>query len=74
MKYKKEIHIKKIGTDKIVKRIDVTDKSPRSIDRVQDGLNRNLDHENYYTVLWDNANDTESISGDYGYDGPDQYW
>ena len=33
----------------IVKRIDVTGKSVRQIETIENGMNRNLNHEDYYT-------------------------
>jgi hypothetical protein len=35
--------------NKVVKRIDVTDKSEHQIERVEDGMNINLNHEAYFT-------------------------
>lgn len=45
----KYIEIKEFGTNKVVKRFDVTGKSERTIDRFDDGLNRQLNHEKFYT-------------------------
>jgi hypothetical protein len=46
------IAIRKYGDDKIiVKKIDVTGKSERQIERVDDGININLNHTDFYTEL-----------------------
>lgn len=43
------IEIVSYETGKPIKRYDVTGKSERMRDRVDSGINRNLDTENYYT-------------------------
>lgn len=43
------LEIRKRENDEVVKRIDVTDKSERQIDRCEMGMNINLNHEEYYT-------------------------
>lgn len=35
--------------DEVVKRIDVTNMTQRSIDTIESGMNRNLNHNDYYT-------------------------
>ena len=49
-KMNKYIEIKEFGTDKVVKRFDVTGKHDRMIDKFDDGLNINLNHDKFYTV------------------------
>lgn len=34
----------------VVRRIDVSGKSISSIDRCEEGINRNINHEDYYTI------------------------
>lgn len=46
----KYMEIKEFGTDKVVKRFDVTGKHDRMIDKFDDGLNINLNHDKFYTV------------------------
>jgi hypothetical protein len=50
--YRKSMRFKK---GQCVKRIDVTGKSDRSIDTIESGMNRNLNHDEYYTL----SNDSE---------------
>lgn len=38
-------------TGEVEKRIDVSGKSARAIDRVEDGVNRNLNHNDYSTRI-----------------------
>lgn len=44
------IEIKKCATDKTVHKIDVTGKTDEQVDKIDDGLNINLNHQKYYTV------------------------
>lgn len=47
---KKYIEIVQHGViEKVVKRIDVTSESERTIDKIETGLNINLNHESYFT-------------------------
>jgi hypothetical protein len=43
------IEIVEYETDQVVHRVDVTDKSERHAERVMDGVDRNLNHEKFYT-------------------------
>lgn len=45
------IEVVSIKGDHIVKRIDVTGRNERSIDKVEAGLNINLAHDLYYTRI-----------------------
>lgn len=44
----KYLEIKEMGTNKVVKRIDVTDMSDSSISRLESGMGMNLNHNKYY--------------------------
>ena len=44
------LEITEFSTGNVVKRIDVTGKSERTIDKIDDGLNINLNHDKYYTI------------------------
>ena len=48
---KKEIVIKRYSDMCIVKTIDVTNKSDSQIDKIEDGMNINLDHDKYFTII-----------------------
>lgn len=43
------IEVIEFKTKQVVKRVDVTGQTERQIDKVDDGLNINLNHEEYYT-------------------------
>ena len=45
----KYIEIKEFGTNKVVKRFDVTGKADRMIDKFDDGINIQLNHDKFYT-------------------------
>jgi len=45
------IEITAFANSEVIKRIDVTGQTERSIDKVDDGLNFNLNHELYYTRI-----------------------
>ena len=44
------LEIREYKTDKVVKRYDVTKSSSRMIDKFEDGLNINLNHDKFYTI------------------------
>jgi hypothetical protein len=46
MKY---IEIKEYDSENVVKRLDVSGKTDRSVERIESGMNRNLNHEQFYT-------------------------
>ena len=48
---KRYINVVDCETNEIVKQVDVTGKSERSIGKIEDGLNINLNHNKYYTVI-----------------------
>ena len=45
------IEIKEKSTKKVVKRFDVTGKHERMIEKFDDGLNINLNHDKFYTII-----------------------
>lgn len=49
----KYIEIKKYDNGEVVKRLDVTDKPDRTAKSIEDGMNRNLNHNEYYTFSFD---------------------
>lgn len=48
---KKTIIIRSIEDDSEAKRFDVTGKSDRAIERMENGMNINLDHARFYTTI-----------------------
>jgi hypothetical protein len=46
---KRYIEVVEYESGKVVHKVDVTDKSERQSDRVMDGMDRNLNHEKFYT-------------------------
>lgn len=57
----KYIEIKKYDDEKVVKRLDVTDKSDRDIDRIEKGMNINLNHDKYYTFSYESETEKPKI-------------
>jgi hypothetical protein len=53
----KYIEIIKMDNKEVVKRSDVSDKSDRSIERIEMGMNINLNHKEYMTNI--NESETE---------------
>lgn len=49
----KYIEIKSYNDGRVVKRLDVSGKTDRSIDTIENGMNRNLNHDQYYTLQVD---------------------
>lgn len=47
----KYIEIKEYKTNRVVKRINVTGKSSRFVDKIDHGLNVNLNHDKFYTLI-----------------------
>ena len=47
--------------DKAVKRMNVTGKSSRSIERIESGMNRNLNHKEYYTFSFKSMEELEEL-------------
>jgi len=48
---KKVIEIRKYQGDEVVRAVDVTGKSDRQIDKIESGIMRNMNHEEYYTEI-----------------------
>lgn len=48
---KSVIQVVEYKTKEVVEEIDVTGRSVRSIDRIDDGININLNHEEYFTRI-----------------------
>lgn len=49
----KYLEVKSYDNGKVVKRLDVSNESDRSIDRIERGLNINLNHEAFYTFSYE---------------------
>jgi len=47
----KKIQVIEFDTNTVVKEIDVSNKTDREIERIEDDIHLNLDHEKYYTIL-----------------------
>lgn len=46
-----QIEVRKYDGDEVVHSIDVAGKSERQIERIEDGMNINLNHEEFYTIV-----------------------
>jgi len=57
----KYIEIKKYENGEVVKRLDVSDKSDRSAATIESGMNRNLNHETYYTFSFESETELPTI-------------
>ena len=57
----KYIEIKKYDNGEVVKRLDVTDKSDRTAESIENGMNRNLNHEQYYTFSFDSETELPTL-------------
>lgn len=53
---KKYLEIISYKEKSVVKRLDVTNESERNIERIETGININLNHDEYYT--WINESET----------------
>jgi hypothetical protein len=49
----KYLEVKSYENGEVVKRLDVSNESDRSIDRIERGLNINLNHEAFYTFSYE---------------------
>ncbi len=49
----KYLEVKSYENGEVVKRLDVSCESDRSIDRIERGLNINLNHEKFYTFSYE---------------------
>jgi hypothetical protein len=57
----KYIEIKTYNDGGVVKRLDVTGKTDRSMDTIEAGMNRNLNHDQYYTFGYDSEVELDTI-------------
>ena len=57
----KYIEIKTYNDGGVVKRLDVTAKTDRSMDTIEAGMNRNLNHDQYYTFSYDSEVELDTI-------------
>lgn len=57
----KYIEVKSYDDGGVVKRLDVSDKTDRSIDTVESGINRNLNHDKFYTFSYDSEVELDTI-------------
>lgn len=55
------LEVKAYNTGEVVKRMDLTDKSNRTRDLTEQGLNRQLNHKDYYTFSFESETKLESI-------------
>lgn len=55
------IEIIRINDAKAVKRLDVTGKTERSVNTINSGMNRNLNHNEYYTLIFDSERQLETL-------------
>lgn len=58
---KKYLEIRKFENDTVVKRMDVSSKSDKQIEKMEFGANMNLNHEEYYTEVVESENTLELI-------------
>lgn len=57
----KYIEIKEYENGKVVKRIDVSNESDHNMDKIESGMNINLNHEKYYTFSYDSEVKLETV-------------
>lgn len=51
MSEKRVVEIVEYATNEVVKRVDVSEQGRRNAERVEAGMNRNLDHERFFTRM-----------------------
>ena len=61
MKKYKYIEIKNYGDGGVIKRLDVSKKTDGSVDTSEAGMNRNLNHDKYYTLSYDSEVELDII-------------
>jgi hypothetical protein len=49
MSEKRVVEIVETATNRVVKVVDVSEHGARGVEKVEDGMNRNLDHERFFT-------------------------
>ena len=57
----KYIEVKTYDDGGVVKRLDVSGKTDKSVDTIEAGMNRNLNHDQYYTFSYDSEVELEAI-------------
>jgi hypothetical protein len=57
----KYIEVKSWDDGGVVKRLDVSEKTDRSVATIEDGMNRNMNHEKFYTFSYDSEVELEVI-------------
>jgi hypothetical protein len=57
----KYIEVKSWDDGGVVKRLDVSEKTDRSVETIEDGMNRNMNHEKFYTFSYDSEVELEVI-------------
>lgn len=57
----KYIEVKSYDDGGVVKRLDMSGKTDRSIDTVEAGMNRNLNHDKFYTFSYDSEVELDTI-------------
>ena len=57
----KYIEVKTYYDGGVVKRLDVSGKTDKSVDTIEAGMNRNLNHDQYYTFSYDSEVQLEAI-------------
>jgi hypothetical protein len=55
------IEIKELETGKVIQRLDVSDKSQKTIEKAEMGMNINLNHQKYYTFSFDSEYKLDEI-------------
>lgn len=58
----KYLEIKSYNDNRVVKRFDLTEKSDRQSDKIENGVNINLDHDKFYTFIYDSEYKLDGIS------------
>ena len=53
MKAYKYIEIKTFDSGEVIKRLDITGKNDSLADKIESGMNINLNHDKYYTFSFD---------------------
>lgn len=57
----KYIEIKGWNDGGVVKRLDVSGRPTRSVDKIESGMNRNLNHDEYYTSIYESEVELDLI-------------
>jgi hypothetical protein len=57
----KYLEVKAYNNGLVYKRLDLSGKPDRSIDTIENGMNRNMNHEKFYTFSYDSEVELEVI-------------